>query len=60
MDHRIALQFGGGNEISNLWTLCKPCHFSKTATERRNGQPDGRALAVEIPTDEPDPRSMIV
>lgn len=22
LDHRIALQFGGGNEETNLWTLC--------------------------------------
>lgn len=48
MDHRIALQFGGDNELSNLWTLCRPCHARKTAKERATGQPDARAMAVEV------------
>ncbi|RCP29412.1 HNH endonuclease, partial [Escherichia coli] len=30
LDHRIALQFGGGNEETNLWTLCTECHRQKS------------------------------
>ncbi|WP_252317096.1 HNH endonuclease, partial [Escherichia coli] len=26
----IALQFGGGNEETNLWTLCTECHRQKS------------------------------
>ncbi|EHZ9014324.1 HNH endonuclease, partial [Escherichia coli] len=33
LDHRIALQFGGGNEETNLWTLCTECHRQKSARE---------------------------
>lgn len=60
MDHRIALQFGGNNELPNLWTLCKPCHASKTATERRTGQPDARAMAVPVATPADNGQAYIV
>ena len=36
LDHRIALQFGGGNEETNLWTLCTECHRQKSVSE--NGE----------------------
>ncbi|HAX2347304.1 TPA: HNH endonuclease, partial [Escherichia coli] len=32
LDHRIALQFGGGNEEMNLWTLCTECHRQKSVS----------------------------
>ena len=34
LDHRIALQFGGGNEETNLWTLCAECHRVVCRTRR--------------------------
>lgn len=34
LDHRIALQFGGGNEETNLWTLCTECHRQKSVKRR--------------------------
>lgn len=40
LDHRIALQFGGGNEETNLWTLCTECHRQKSAREAASGMPD--------------------
>lgn len=40
LDHRIALQFGGGNEETNLWTLCAECHRQKSAREAASGMPD--------------------
>ena len=40
LDHRIALQFGGGNEETNLWTLCTECHRQKSAREAAGGMPD--------------------
>ncbi len=33
LDHRIPLIEGGGHELSNLQTLCTPCHKRKTARE---------------------------
>ncbi|EFA8312710.1 HNH endonuclease, partial [Escherichia coli] len=35
-----ALQFGGGNEETNLWTLCTECHRQKSASEAASGMPD--------------------
>jgi len=31
VDHKIDLQFGGTNEVSNLDALCNNCHANKTA-----------------------------
>lgn len=36
-DHLVPIRRGGTNAIENLRVLCKPCHRSKTATERRAG-----------------------
>ncbi|HAT3927591.1 HNH endonuclease [Citrobacter koseri] len=51
LDHRVALQFGGDNDESNLWTLCIDCHSGKSAREASTGQPDGEALKHSITDD---------
>jgi hypothetical protein len=33
IDHKIRLEHGGGNEVSNLVALCRECHGQKTASE---------------------------
>ena len=33
VDHRIRLEHGGGNDVSNLVALCRECHGQKTASE---------------------------
>lgn len=33
IDHRIRLEYGGSNEVSNLEALCRDCHGKKTAAE---------------------------
>jgi 5-methylcytosine-specific restriction endonuclease McrA len=33
IDHRIRLEYGGGNEVDNLIALCRNCHGRKTASE---------------------------
>ena len=33
IDHRIRLEYGGGNEVTNLIALCRNCHGKKTASE---------------------------
>lgn len=33
IDHRIRLEYGGGNEVDNLIALCRNCHGKKTASE---------------------------
>ena len=33
IDHRIRLEYGGRNEISNLVALCRNCHGNKTSFE---------------------------
>jgi len=33
VDHKIRLEHGGGNEVSNLVALCRECHGRKTAFE---------------------------
>lgn len=48
LDHRIALQFGGSNDESNLWTLCSDCHAGKSAREASSRQPDSEALKYDI------------
>ncbi|EEW3825736.1 HNH endonuclease, partial [Escherichia coli] len=30
----------GGNEETNLWTLCTECHRQKSASEAAGGMPD--------------------
>lgn len=48
LDHRVALQFGGGNDEANLWTLCTVCHSGKSAREASTGQPDALSLSKEV------------
>ena len=33
IDHKIRLESGGGNEVTNLVALCRECHGQKTAME---------------------------
>lgn len=33
IDHKIRLEYGGGNDVSNLIALCRNCHGRKTASE---------------------------
>ncbi len=33
VDHKVRLEYGGGNDISNLVALCRECHGEKTAME---------------------------
>jgi hypothetical protein len=33
IDHRVRLEYGGGNDIQNLIALCRNCHGKKTASE---------------------------
>lgn len=33
IDHRIRLEYGGGNDVDNLVALCRNCHGKKTAKE---------------------------
>lgn len=49
LDHRVALQFGGNNDETNLWTICTECHTGKSAREAATGQPDEMALKHAIP-----------
>ncbi|MCS0183928.1 HNH endonuclease [Vibrio alginolyticus] len=39
MDHIIAREHGGTDEISNLEALCRSCHKAKTARERVKSRP---------------------
>lgn len=34
IDHKIALENGGTNDLNNLWALCPHCHRKKTVNER--------------------------
>jgi hypothetical protein len=34
VDHRMALEHGGTNDVHNLWALCPHCHRKKTVAER--------------------------
>jgi hypothetical protein len=34
VDHKLRLEYGGSNHISNLEALCRNCHGKKTALER--------------------------
>jgi hypothetical protein len=33
IDHKVRLEYGGGNEVDNLIALCRNCHGKKTANE---------------------------
>ena len=33
IDHRLRLEYGGGNDVQNLIALCRNCHGKKTASE---------------------------
>jgi len=33
IDHKLRLEYGGGNDVSNLVALCRECHGKKTAME---------------------------
>lgn len=33
IDHRMRLEYGGGNDVQNLVALCRNCHGKKTASE---------------------------
>jgi hypothetical protein len=33
VDHKIRLEYGGGNDVQNLEALCRECHGKKTAME---------------------------
>ena len=33
IDHKIRLEYGGGNDVNNLVALCRNCHGKKTASE---------------------------
>ena len=33
IDHRIRLEYGGGNDVQNLIALCRNCHGIKTSNE---------------------------
>ena len=33
IDHKVRLEYGGGNDVQNLIALCRNCHGKKTATE---------------------------
>jgi hypothetical protein len=33
IDHRIRLEYGGGNDVDNLIALCRNCHGKKTDSE---------------------------
>ena len=33
IDHKVRLEYGGGNDVNNLIALCRNCHGKKTADE---------------------------
>lgn len=33
IDHKVRLEYGGGNDVNNLIALCRNCHGKKTASE---------------------------
>jgi hypothetical protein len=33
VDHKIRLEYGGGNNVENLEALCRECHGKKTSME---------------------------
>ncbi|UUX52702.1 HNH endonuclease [Citrobacter youngae] len=59
LDHRVALQFGGDNDESNLWTLCIDCHSGKSAREASTGQPDEEAMKHAVANNDNDSITII-
>ena len=33
VDHKVRLEYGGGNDVGNLIAMCRNCHGKKTAFE---------------------------
>ena len=33
IDHKVRIEYGGGNDVQNLIALCRNCHGKKTASE---------------------------
>ncbi|WP_282748867.1 HNH endonuclease [Hafnia paralvei] len=60
LDHRIALQFGGTNDETNLWTLCTDCHGGKSAREAASGQPDDVAMKYSVPASDFDSQYVVI
>jgi len=42
LDHKVPLIDGGTHDLSNLQTLCVPCHRKKSALEQRERVDRGR------------------
>ena len=40
IDHKIPLNKGGFNDLSNLQILCRKCHKSKTKSDRQDDYPN--------------------
>ena len=56
LDHIVPLIDGGSHELSNLQTLCTPCHKKKTAEEaRKRAAHRSSARDEAAPPQEPDP-----
>jgi len=47
LDHKIPLVDGGTHELSNLQTLCVPCHRKKSAREQRDRALRARSSACD-------------
>ena len=51
IDHIVALQFGGSNEMDNLQAICAGCHNTKTVLETKNAKKIKEAIyAILYPT----------
>lgn len=50
LDHIVPLIEGGGFELSNMQTLCRRCHRTKTAAEAKN-RAEKRRIAEPKPSD---------
>jgi 5-methylcytosine-specific restriction protein A len=57
LDHVVPLIDGGGHELSNLQTLCVPCHRKKSADETR-ARAKKRGVEVERERGEDEDRSL--
>ena len=47
VDHIVPKASGGGDKMSNLQSLCKPCHEAKTAKERKVKATRARRLGAK-------------